>query len=139
MDNMTVYNATDDTQLIYTGNLRNLIVKCEFSRNPGEFVCFYNNRGNYSFGVHKMRYAKVYGDYYVFEFPYGTKQIRLDTGVVSEITVSFDEITINSFDIQDYFAFSISELFTLLIIPAAVYFAIDTAIKLYLSINKKKR
>ena len=138
VDDMTIINSTNDTQLIYTGNIRNLTVKCEFSRHPGEFVCFYNGRGNYSFGTHKMRYAKVYGDYYVFEFPYGTKQIRLDTGVVADITVKFEEITINSFDIQDYFVFSQSELFTLLIIPGAIYFAIDTAFKLCLTINKKK-
>ncbi len=138
VDSMTIINSTNDTQMIYTGNVRNLIVKCEFSRSPGEFVCFYNTRGNYSFSTHKMRYAKMYGDYYVFEFPYGTKQIRLDTGVIDSITVSFEEININSFDVWDYFACSVSELFTLLIMPGVMYFGIDTAYKLYLIINKNK-
>ncbi|MDD6827276.1 MAG: hypothetical protein PUE12_14480 [Oscillospiraceae bacterium] len=137
VDSMTIINATNDTQMIYTGNIKNLVVNCDFSRPPGEFVCFYNSRGDYSFGTHKMKYAKQYGDYYIFEFPYGTKQVRMDTGVEPSITVSFDSIQINSFSAFDMFGFSTSWLFSLLFIPAAVHFGIDTLLKILYVFKKK--
>lgn len=137
VDNMTIINATNDTQMIYTGNIRKLAVKCTFSLAPGEFLCFYNSKGDYSFGTHKMQYSKVYGDYYIFEFPYGTKQVRMDTGVEPSITVSFDNIVRNDFSTADMLGVSTAELFTLLIVPGVIYFGLDTLLKILEEIKKK--
>lgn len=139
VDEMTIVNATNDTQLIYTGNVKNLIVKCEFSQEPGEFVCVYNSTADYAFGAHKAVYARQYGDCYVFDFPAATKQIRMDTGVEPSITVAFDEIVINRFSLWEMFGLSAKDLFSLLIIPPAIYFAVDTLIKMSGKVKNKHR
>ena len=41
LDDMTMVNATDDTQLWITENIYNLYVDCDFSYDPGEFLAFY--------------------------------------------------------------------------------------------------
>ena len=139
VDSMIIINATNDTQMIYSGNIKKLAVKCSFSRDPGEYVCFYNSKNDGSFGTHKMKHAKIYGDWYIFEFPYGTKQIRMDTGVEPSITVDFDSIVLNSFTLTDILAFSTGELFSMVIIPPAVYFGLDTLIKLIEELKRKQK
>ena len=139
VDSMTIINATNDTQMIYSGNIKKLAVKCSFSRTPGEYVCFYNSKNDGSFGTHKMRHAKMYGDWYIFEFPYGTQQIRMDTGVEPSITVKFDSIILNSFTLADILAVSTAELFSLLVIPPAIYFGFDTFIRFIEEIKRKQK
>ena len=75
--------------------------------------------------------------YYIFEFPYGTKQVRMDTGVEPSITVSFDNIVRNDFSTADMLGVSTAELFTLLIVPGAIYFGLDTLLKILEEIKKK--
>lgn len=135
VDDSTIINASGDSQLIYSGNIRNLIVKCSFSADPGEFVCFYNFSGNDVFGTHRMEYAKLYNGCYIFEFPLGTKQIRLDTGVEPSVMVAFDRITINKPTIKTLTGITAGDLFTLLVVPALGFMVWETI----LSILKKKK
>ncbi len=138
VDENTVINATDDSQMIYTGNIRNLLIKCDFSLPPGEFVCFYNYRGNDAFGTHRMKYAKIYDGYYLFEFPIGTKQIRLDTGVEPSIKIDFHSITINTPSLKTVTGVTVGDCFTLLTVPALIFMAGETACSLAKQIKKKK-
>ena len=133
----TIINSTGDSQLIYTGPIRNMRIKCSFSIDPGEFVCFYNYRGNNAFGIHRMRYAKIIGDCYWFEFPPGTKQIRLDTGVEPSITVVFDSITINTPTLSTVAGITAGDGFTLLTVPGLIFMIGETALSLVK--NKKER
>ncbi len=123
---MILINRSDDTQLIYTGDVRNLTVRCTFSENPGEFICFYNKSGDYAFGTDKMEYAKVYDGGYVFEFPLGTKQIRLDTGIFPSTTTVFEEITVNKPSVYTLTGLSAGDLFSLLVLPACCFMIIET-------------
>lgn len=131
LDAQTVVNQTDDAQLIYTGNIHSIKLRCEFSQNPGEFVSFYNRRGNGSFGVKRMDYAQRRNGWYEFDYPIGTKQIRIDTGVEPAIQVSFSEIILNEKDICKMVGFSTSELFYVFIIPVCVFLVLDTLIKIF--------
>lgn len=136
VNTVTLINGSDDTQLIYTGKIRNLTVKCTFSENPGEFVCFYNKTGDYVFGTDKMEYARIYDGYYIFDFPVGTKQIRLDTGIFSSTTTVFEEITINRPSVYTVTNLSAGDLFSILVLPAFCFMVIETVRPMI--IKKKK-
>lgn len=127
-DEMTLSNKSNDTQLIYTGNIRSLIIKCSFSENPGEFICFYNSSGDYVFGTHKMEYAKIYDGYYFFEFPLGTKQIRLDTGIFPTTITFFDEMVLNRPSVSTIFNITTGDIFSLLVLPGACFMIVETAL-----------
>lgn len=129
-DENTIINSTNDSQMIYTGPIRNLLIKCSFSADPGEFICFYNYRGNDAFGTHRMKYAKIIGDYYWFEFPPFTQQIRLDTGVEPSITVVFDSITINTPALSTVAGITAGDSFTLLAVPGLIFMIGETALSL---------
>lgn len=131
LDDHTVVNKTDDAQLIYNGNVHSIKLRCEFSQNPGEFVSFYNRRGNGSFGVNRMEYAQRRDGWYEFDYPVGTKQIRIDTGVEPAIQVSFSEIVINEKDICTMLGFSTSELFYVFVMPICAFLLFDTIIKVF--------
>lgn len=107
-----IVTETEDSQMIYTGNLVNMYVKCSFSQPEGEFLAFYAKNENHSFGINRVSYAKLSGDWYVFHFPYGTKQVRVDPGVTVSNTVHFDEIIVNNNTPKERFRYSNSLLFT---------------------------
>lgn len=125
-DDMTLISTTDDAQLIYTGDVRNIIIKCEFSQDPGEFVSFYNKSADNAFGTHKMLYAKYIDGYYVFQYPIGTKQIRIDTGIFPSITVNFEEITINKPTVSTVWGSVTSQFFYCLVVPPVLFLLTDT-------------
>ncbi len=131
IDDHTVINQTDDAQLIYTGNVRSIKIRCEFSQNPGEFVSFYNRRANGAFGVKHMQYAQRRDGFYEFHYPVGTKQVRIDTGVVPAIQVSFSEIVLNEKNVWNMIGFSTSELFYVFVTPICIFLVLDTVIKLF--------
>lgn len=139
VDDMTLINATNDTQLIYEGNIKNLYVKCNFSAEPGEFVAFYSKRNNYAFGSHQMVYAMQEGEYYVFRFPIGTKQVRIDTGVEPSITVSFDEIMLNKQSLREITGINTGCLFYLMICPMVLFSILYTGATIYECVMKKKK
>ena len=134
-DDNTLENRTDDTQLIYTGDIRNLIVKCTFSENPGEFICFYNSKANDVFGTNKMEYTRIYDGYYHFYFPLGTKQIRLDTGVFPTTVTEFEEIIINRPTVSTVLGLTAGDLFTAFVIPGWLFMIIETVLPVF----KKKK
>ena len=138
VDDMTMINATNDTQLIYSGNIKNIYIKCSFSSDPGEFVAFYSRKSNYSFGVNKMIHARKEGDYYVFRFPADTKQVRIDTGVEPSIKVVFEEIKINKQTFRDNTGISTETLFNLAVIPLILFSLIYTVGETVAFIMKKQ-
>lgn len=89
LDDMTMVNATDDTQLWITENIYNLYVDCDFSYDPGEFLAFYSYKADGVFSAERCVRGKQYGRYYVFEFPIGTNQIRVDTGFILPLQYLF--------------------------------------------------
>ena len=125
LDDMTMVNATDDTQLWITENIYNLYVDCDFSYDPGEFLAFYSYKADGVFSAERCVRGKQYGRYYVFEFPIGTNQIRVDTGVHPSITVSFQEILANKYTFNTVMRFSTGELFYLLAVPGVIYGVLD--------------
>ena len=129
LDDMNVINSGDDGKLIYSGDVRTFSVKCEFSYNPGEFVSFYNNDNSGVFSAQKMIYAKLIDGYYVFEYPLGTKQVRIDTGVSPSIHVSFDEIILNRPDASWIWGNITEMLFTMLIAPVVIYSLTDCIVE----------
>ena len=84
-----------------------------------------------------MKYAKIIGDYYWFEFPPFTHQIRLDTGVEPSITVVFDSITINTPVLSTVAGITAGDGFTLLAVPGLIFMIGETALSLVK--NKKER
>lgn len=138
IDEMTLDNMSNDTQLIYNGPIRNLYIKCTFSENPGEFITFYNQKGNDVFGTHKMKYTRIYDGWYTFDFPLGTKQIRVDTGIFETTNVFFEDIFINKPTPRSVFGVSTAEAFYLLIVPVILFLLIDTVIILIVSFNRKR-
>lgn len=53
LDDMTMVNATDDTQLWITENIYNLYVDCDFSYDPGEFLAFYSYKADGVFSAER--------------------------------------------------------------------------------------
>ncbi len=139
VDDTTVITTTEDSQLIYTGNVRNIKIKCEFLQNPGEFVSFYNTKANGSFGMHQMLYAKMKDGYYIFEYPLGTRQVRIDLGVVPSVTVRISEIQLNDKNLAQMLGYTNSELFYLFTVPFVVFLLLDTALELYHSIKGRRK
>lgn len=126
LDEMTMVNASNDTQLLYAPlgkEIRSLSVRCSFSLDPGEFVLFYQKDADGGFSIDKQIYASwdAHSDSYFFLLPRGVKKIRLDTGVEPSITVRFDAIDINRCRFNDLFRFSRTEAFYLLILPGVLY------------------
>ena len=124
---MALISSTDDAQLIYTGDVRNIVIKCEFSQDPGEFVSFYNKSADNAFSPNKMLYAKFIDGYYVFQYPLGTKQIRIDTGIFPSIAVNFEEITINKPTTVTVWGSITNQLFYCLVVPPVLFLLTDTA------------
>lgn len=139
VDDMTMINATNDTQLIYEGNIKNVYIKCDFSAEPGEFVAFYSRKNNYAFGTHQMLHAWQDGEYYIFRFPIGTKQVRIDTGVEPSITVSFDEIMLNKQSLREITGINKGYLFYMMICPMVLFSILYTGSTIYECIMKKKK
>lgn len=138
IDDMTMVNATDDTQLWITENICNLYIKCSFSYDPGEFIAFYSQKGNGAFSAQKCVRAKRMGEYYVFEFPMGTKQIRVDTGIFPSIKVSFQEILVNQYSFREVMQLSTEDLFYLLVVPGVAYAMLDLLRKLFQPRKRKE-
>lgn len=130
IDDMTMINATDDTQLWLTGNLYNLYIDCSFSYDPGEFIVFYAFGENDGFSPKRCVRGRLMDGYYRFDFPAGTKKIRMDTGIHPSITVSFREILVNKETFNTVMRFSTEDLFYLLIVPGILYALWDLAAKL---------
>lgn len=72
-----------------------------------------------------MRKGKAVWKVLCFEFPIGTNQIRVDTGVHPSITVSFQEILANKYTFNTVMRFSTGELFYLLAVPGVIYGVLD--------------
>ncbi len=139
INGMSFITETDDSQLIYTGNIRNLCVQCDYNVYPGEFICFYNYRGNYSFGLNRVVYAKQYGDYYIYTFPIGTKQIRFDQGVVPSVRFDYKEITLNRQTAQDIFRYSTSDLFWWFVTVPAILICFVTVTDLMTELESRRK
>ena len=132
LDDMTMINVTDDAQLWFTGDIYNLYVDCSFSYDPGEFLVFYSKRTDGAFSAEQCVRGKRMGKYYVFEFPAGVKQIRMDTGIFPSITISFREILANRYTFNTVMRFSTEELFYLLTVPGLLYGILDLVLGLFL-------
>ncbi len=139
IDDATIITTTDDSQMIYTGNVRNIKIKCEFLQSPGEFVSFYNTKADGSFGMHQMMHAKIEDGYYVFEYPLGTRQIRIDFGVVPSVTVRISEIQLNDKDPAQMLGYTNGELFYLFTVPFIVFLSVDTALELYCAVKERRK
>lgn len=137
LSDMSLVNATEDTQLIYKNNAYNLYVKCTFSYEPGEFILFYSKSPEGGFGINNMTYARKQGDYYVFNMPFNTKSFRLDTGIHPSITVKFEEIILNETGFFDLFRINTGTLFYLLVIPPILYGIFASITELYDKIKSK--
>ncbi len=138
IDDKTIITKTDDSQLIYNGNVRNIKIKCEFLQNPGEFVSFYNTKADGSFGVNQMMYAKIKDGYYVFEYPLGTRQVRIDFGVVPSVRVHISEIQLNEKNLAQMIGYSNSELFYLFAVPPIAFLLLDTLLRCGKAYRKRK-
>lgn len=140
LDDMTMVNATDDAQLWLTGKVYNLYVDCSFSCDPGEFLVFYSDRTDGTFSAERCVRGKLFGRYYVFEFPAGTNQIRMDTGIHPSITVFFREILVNKYTFNTVMRFSTEELFYLLIVPCLLYgiLGLMPGLSIFASFQKKR-
>ncbi len=139
VNDATLITTTDDSQMIYTGNVRNIKIKCEFLQSPGEFVSFYNTKADGSFGMHQMMHAKIEDGYYVFEYPLGTRQIRIDFGVVPSVTVRISEIQLNDKDPAQMLGYANGELFYLFTVPFIVFLSVDTALELYCAVKERRK
>lgn len=137
VDDETIITQTDDSQLIYTGNIRSIKIKCEFLQNPGEFVSFYNKKANGAFGGKQMMYAKMQDGYYVFNYPLGTRQARIDFGVIPSVTVHISEILLNDKDPAQMLGYSNGELFYLFTVPLVVFLLLDTLLRLWCEIKPR--
>ena len=139
INDMAMVNATGDTQLIYTGNVRNIYIKCDFSVDPGEFVAFYSKADNYAFGRHKMVYARQEDGFYVFRFPLGTRQVRIDTGVEPSIQVNFDRINLNTSSFRDITDINTGYLFYIMVLPVLVFSILQTLADMTLGVLTGKK
>lgn len=137
VDDGTIITQTDDSQLIYTGNIRSIKIKCEFLQDPGEFVSFYNKKANGAFGSNQMMYAKMQDGYYVFDYPLGTRQARIDFGVVPSVTVHISEILLNDKDPAQMLGYTNGELFYLFTVPLVVFLLLDTLLRLWCEIKPR--
>ena len=87
--------ASYDPQMVYTGHVRSLRIRCRYTGEPGELVAYYAADTNESFRGDKPVYAQKRGDWYVFTFPLWTQQIRLDPAAYPSVEVQIDEMEIN--------------------------------------------
>ncbi len=136
VDDATMITETDDSQLIYTGNVRNIKIKCEFLQDPGEFVSFYNTKANGSFGIQQMMHAKIEDGYYVFEYPFGTRQVRIDFGIVPSVMIRVSEIQLNDKTPAQMLGYTNGELFYLFTVPLVLFLLLDTMLRLYCAIKE---
>ena len=135
VDEMTAITSGDDGKLIYTGDIRNIRIKCTFSDRIGEFVSFYNKSGDNSFSVKTLEHVKIIDGYYTFEYPIGTKQVRIDLGIFPSITVDFDEIIINYQSANIVFGNTTIALFNILVLPSVIFITLDVLIEVYKKLN----
>ena len=128
-DEITLITATDDAQLLYQGNVRSLRFTCEFLQNPGEFISFYGTARRSGFAADRIVQAKLQhnGDY-LFTYPLGTRNVRVDLGVVPSVTVRISEIVLNEKTPQQMLHLSVGELFWLFVLPAVAFLLVDTVI-----------
>ncbi len=120
----TVYNLTDDPQLIYTGRVKSLWIKCSFSAQPGEVVAFYSRGTANEWSADRMRYARQIDGYYVFDFPVGINQVRFDPGAYASVETQVEDIQINAGGLAEKIGFTYGELLYWLILPMLVYLVI---------------
>ena len=138
LDSMAMINDGYDTQIIYTGEVRNIYIKCRFSTDPGEFVAFYNKTGDNAWSENRQVWAKQDGEYYCFEFPKGTRQIRIDTGVEPSIRVDFEEIEINRPTQKLLRGMGEGVLFIWLIVPLLVESVLGMVVENITALKKEK-
>lgn len=139
VDDETVITQTDDSQLIFNGNVKTIKIKCEFLQNPGEFVSFYNKTADGAFGIQKMMYAKIKDGYYVFDYPFGTRQVRIDLGVVPSVMIKVSDIQLNDQSAAQMMGYSNGELFYLFTVPLVLFLTLDTLGKVYCEVAKKRK
>ncbi len=139
VDDETVITQTDDSQLIFNGNVKTIKIKCEFLQNPGEFVSFYNKTADGAFGIQKMMYAKIKNGYYVFDYPFGTRQVRIDLGVVPSVMIKVSDIQLNDQSAAQMMGYSNGELFYLFTVPLVLFLTLDTLGKVYCEATQKRK
>lgn len=139
VDDETVITQTDDSQLIFNGNVKTIKIKCEFLQNPGEFVSFYNKTADGAFGIQKMMYAKIKDGYYVFDYPFGTRQVRIDLGVVPSVMIKVSDIQLNDQSAAQMMGYSNGELFYLFTVPLVLFLTLDTLGKVYCEAAQKRK
>lgn len=139
VDDETVITQTDDSQLIFNGNVKTIKIKCEFLQNPGEFVSFYNKTADGAFGIQKMMYAKIKDGYYVFDYPFGTRQVRIDLGVVPSVMIKVSDIQLNEQSAAQMMGYSNGELFYLFTVPLVLFLTLDTLGKVYCEAAQKRK
>ncbi len=134
INNKTIITSTDDSQLIFSGDVRNIVIECNFSQNIGEFVSFYNKSNDNKFTQNKMIHAKIIDGKYIFEYPLGTKQVRIDTGIFPSVKVSFQQMTLNKPIASTIWGSFTSQIFYCLVCPPILFLVYDT----FLCFSKKK-
>ncbi len=139
VDDETVITQTDDSQLIFNGNVKTIKIKCEFLQNPGEFVSFYNKTADGAFGIQKMMYAKIKNGYYVFDYPFGTRQVRIDLGVVPSVMIKVSDIQLNDQSAAQMMDYSNGELFYLFTVPLVLFLTLDTLGKVCCEATQKRK
>ncbi len=135
----TIITTTNDSQLILNDakNIKSLHINARYSQLPGEVNLFYAQNANDDFSSNKMLYAQYKDGYYTFNLPLGTKKIRFDCGVHSDVTIEFGDIILNRATFFDLVPINTSMLFIILILP--LFLLTFTDILASLIINKKNK
>lgn len=133
IDDLTFKGKGDNARLIYNGDIDSLYIDCNFSYGLKEFRAYYNTTGDYDFSQDMSIIPKQYKQYLVFDFPQGTKQVKM---YYQNSTMLLNEIKVNCRDHTNKLNITMSDVFMLAVTPTIIYLVIDYIFLFYISIGK---
>ncbi len=134
-----IETVTDDSQLIYNRPVRNIYIRFDFSRDPGEIVSYYNSKGDNSWSRSKVAYGRKYDDGVIFYYPPGTGQARIDLGIFSSVKIQVKEIVADKPVARTIAGISGTTVFITAVAPMIIFTLLDTIAEGCIFLVEKKR
>ena len=136
VDDLT-FNSTDENcRLIYNGDIDTLYMDCLYTYGLREFIAYYNTTGDYTFNEENILRPINIGKYLIYDFPEDTKQVKMP---FPNSRMYFNEIILNCRDHTNDYNFTMSDLFSLAILPTFIFLFVDIILSFINSIFNKQK
>lgn len=136
VDDLTFFGTSDNSRLIYNGNIESLYMDCQYSYGLKEWKAYYNTTGDYSFSEENALSPICFENYLMYDFPEDTVQVKMP---YANSKMYFNELVINCRDHTNDYNITGTSLVTLAIMPTIVFLAIDFVMTLLSKISKTSK